>query len=73
MHQLLMTFFAVLFSICHHNTISKWNPGSDLHLSATASLSSPERRDLARTPTEARYAEAACVSCLGMNISFTAR
>ncbi len=75
MHQLLMTLFAVLFSMCHHSTIAQGKPGLDLSHAAVpnASLSFEAPHDLARTPARARYAEAACVSCLGMNISFTAR
>jgi hypothetical protein len=76
MHQMLLAFFAMIFSFSHAQNVrhSEAFLASDTHTSAYDRFV-PTREELAREQfaTVTSYSETSCVSCRRMNVVSNAR
>jgi hypothetical protein len=75
MHQLLVAFFAMIFSFSHAQTVrhSEAFLAADTHPIYDSYV--PTREQLAQDQfaTATSYAETSCVSCRRMNVDYDAR
>jgi hypothetical protein len=75
MHQLLLAFFAMVFSFSHAQTVRQSEAflASDHHPVYDSYV--PTREQLAQDQfaTTTSYAETSCVSCRRMNVDYDAR
>jgi hypothetical protein len=75
MHQLLVAFFAMIFSFSHAQTVHGPEAFQAANTHPVYDLYTPTREQVAlqQFETANSYAETSCVSCRRMNVNYDAR
>ena len=68
MHQIIVAFYALIFSLSHTGTAPQ--PEAPQPTTAAVVSYAPTRQELAHAEYDNSYAETACVSCRRTNVSY---